>query len=425
MLRAYLCLALLSPVALAAQEPARLRLADLERLALAHNPSIAHAAAGVRAAQGRTKQAGLYPNPVLGASGDDLSADPAIRGGKLGGFIEQRVVLGGKLGLSGRVAAQEEAEAGEMEKLEQLRLLTSVRILYYEALGADRLLEVRRKMADLAAKTAKISGELNNIGQADKPDRLAAEVEAQRMALMVTEAENGRDRTWRELAAVVNDPSLKPGPLDGDLAAIPKIEMEPALARILAESPELRGSQIESERAGLAVKRANAEKIPDMMLRGGVRENRELVESVPGGSLYPAGREGFFDIGVEIPIFNRNQGAVAAAKADAERARLDVEQRKIALKRRLAAVYKEYRDAVDGADRYKNEMIPKATEAEQMYVESFREMAVAYPQVLMAERNLVELQEGYVAMLVAAWRSAEEIDGMLADGESGMADGRP
>ena len=46
-----------------------------------------------------------------------------------------------------------------------------------------------------------------------------------------------------------------------------------------------------------------------------MRYNRELLESGPSG-LRPVGREGFFDIGVQIPLFNRNQGAVAAARAD-------------------------------------------------------------------------------------------------------------
>ncbi len=50
----------------AAAKPAAMNLADLEQLALEHNPTLAQAAAQVEAARGRAVQAGLYPNPTVG-----------------------------------------------------------------------------------------------------------------------------------------------------------------------------------------------------------------------------------------------------------------------------------------------------------------------------------------------------------------------
>src|ERR1700690_4452112 len=87
-----------------AQQP--VTLADLERLALAASPSFAQRQSDVRAAAGRAQQAGKYPNPVLGASGDHVAGGPVLRGGDLGGFVEQRVVTAGKLGLQRRAAEQ-------------------------------------------------------------------------------------------------------------------------------------------------------------------------------------------------------------------------------------------------------------------------------------------------------------------------------
>src|SRR5262245_4003585 len=43
-----------------------LRLEDLERMALAKNPTLSQAQASIRAADGRQIQAGLYPNPLVG-----------------------------------------------------------------------------------------------------------------------------------------------------------------------------------------------------------------------------------------------------------------------------------------------------------------------------------------------------------------------
>src|SRR5450755_2118846 len=83
-------------------------LAELERLALERNPRIGIAKSMVDAAAGRVTQAGLWPNPVIGATGDHVSA--ATNGGAIGGFVEQRIVTGGKLHWATEVAAREKAE---------------------------------------------------------------------------------------------------------------------------------------------------------------------------------------------------------------------------------------------------------------------------------------------------------------------------
>ena len=391
---------------------AQTTLADLERMALSGNPTLAQAEAGVRAAAGRARQAGLYPNPVLGATGDHNT--PALDGGSLGGFAEQRIVTGGKLGLARKAGEQDRFVAEEMQKAARLRLLIQVRILFYRGLGEQRLLDVRQQMAALAARTALTLAELNNVGQADRPDLLAAEVDARRADLAVTMALNALERTRRELAALVNQPELPSAMLLGDLEAVPKLDFEAALSRVLNESPELTAARGEADRDALLVKRARAERIPDLRIRGGVRYNREPWEH--SSQVSPVvGNEGFFDAGVEIPIFNRNQGAIAAAQAEADRARLAIEHQRLQLRQRFAIAYREYSDASTGAERYRMDLIPKAREAFDLYTGNFRQMAVAYPRVLAAQRSLIQLEDEYVAQLISAWRAAVEIDGLLLE----------
>jgi outer membrane protein, heavy metal efflux system len=56
-----------------AQTAPALGFADLEPMALEHNPTLGQAEAAVRAAEGRRLQAGLYPNPIVGYQGEELS----------------------------------------------------------------------------------------------------------------------------------------------------------------------------------------------------------------------------------------------------------------------------------------------------------------------------------------------------------------
>src|SRR5262245_32121249 len=61
--------------AVQAEQPLQpLTLADLEALALRHNPTLAQAAAQVAASRGKALQAGLYPNPTIGYVGDQIGA---------------------------------------------------------------------------------------------------------------------------------------------------------------------------------------------------------------------------------------------------------------------------------------------------------------------------------------------------------------
>jgi outer membrane protein, heavy metal efflux system len=400
------------PLAQAQGADGELRLEDLEQMALESNPTLAQAAANVRAATGRKHQSGLYPNPTMGATGDEVSPGPIIRGGEFGAFVEQRIVTAGKLGLSRRVFEQEELQAEATASAQRYRVLNSVRSLYYEALGAQRRLEVQTRLARLTREAVKISKELSNVGAADQPDVLESEIEAEQAELGLAMARTALERIWRELAALVGRPSLQPAPLAGNLDEVPKLDFEKASVVLFDESPEIKSSELTVAREEAALRRAKVEKTPDVVARGGLRYNRELLEQ--GGR--PVGLEGFFDVGLEIPFFNRNQGNIEAAKANLERARRDVERVRLSLRLRMARAYKQYQDSLTRVEKYRTQMIPRAQKAYDLYLASFRQMAAAYPQVLIAQRNLFQLHEHYISDLITTWQSAVEITGLLLTG---------
>jgi len=381
-------------------------------MALEGNPTLAQAAAEIKVAEGRKLQAGIYPNPMIGATGDENTPGPIIRGGEFGFFVEQRLVTAGKLGKNRNVAEQERLQAETTAQAQKHRVLNSVRILYYEALGAELRVQVQTQLAELSRRAVQISRELLNVGAADQPDLLESEIEAERAEVNVALAKTAQTRVWRELAAVVANPSLQQGPLEGNLEEVPRLELESAISKLFSESPEIRNSEVTVAREEAALHRAKVEKIPDIVARGGLRKNRELLEV--GGR--PVGLEGFFDVGVEIPFFNRNQGNVAAARANLDRAERDVQRVKLSLRMRMARVYKEYQDASITAERYRAQMIPRAQQAYDLYLNNFRQMAAAYPQVLIAQRNLFQLQQDYINALVNTWRNAVEIEGLLLKG---------
>jgi len=157
------------------------------------------------------------------------------------------------------------------------------------------------------------------------------------------------------------------------------------------------------------LRRAEVDVIPDLEVRSGLRYNRELLEL----NRRPVGLETFLDVGVRIPIFNRNQGNIAAAKADREAARLDARRVALSLRSRLAAAHREYLDSTQAAARYEQQMIPRAQTAYDTYLRNFRAMAAAYPMALNAQRNLFALREQHVEALAMAWQAVVELKGLL------------
>ena len=112
---------------------------------------------------------------------------------------------------------------------------------------------------------------------------------------------------------------------------------------------------------------------------------------------------------------------MAAARANVDRAKLDVDRTRLALRSHLAEVYREYQTALTRADRYKQEILPKAQRAYDLYLSNFRQLAIAYPQTLAAQRNLFALQDAYVDALTTVWARAIEIQGLLLTGGVEMA----
>jgi cobalt-zinc-cadmium efflux system outer membrane protein len=396
------------PAAQVATKPAPpgMRLEDLEGMALAGNPTLAQAQANVQIAAGQARQAGLYPNPTAGYYGDEIRGG-YYGGGKQGGFVSQTIVTGGKLRAARHVAELLKEEAKTTGDAQRLRILNNVRAVFYRVLAAQRLLEVRENLAKLAADATETTHQLANVGQADRPDVLQAEVEQQQMSVSLRISQQNLRALWRMLAAVVGKPDLPQTRLEGDLEAIPDLNYEEWLATALRESPEVKLALQAVDRAEASVTQAKKVPIPDLQLYGNLSQNYEPLET----TRKPVGLNGGVQIGVQLPIFNRNQGNIAAAKAETESARQEVVRVKLELSREVANLFRDYDSARATAQQYKTEMLPRAEQAYNLYRTNYRNMAAAYPQALISQRTLFQLEVDYVQALESVWQSALGIRG--------------
>ena len=226
--------------------------------------------------------------------------------------------------------------------------------------------------------------------------------------------ENTLREEWRSLAAVIGQPDLPLTTVAGDLEkGWPDVNEEEAVETIAKESPAVRIADIAEARAQTVLSRARREAIPDVQVRGGIEYNHELLGSIP----FAKGWEGIAEVAVQIPLFNRNQGNVAAAHADIDRASQEKKRIGLTLRERAASAVDQYANARLMAVEYRDEMLPRAKKAYGLMVERYGQMLASYPRVLDAQRILYELQIEYIAALEGVWTSGISLQGyLLTDG---------
>jgi cobalt-zinc-cadmium efflux system outer membrane protein len=390
-------------------EAPKLTLAELERIALEKNPTLSQARAEIDAARGRALQAGLLPNPVVGYTAEDFAYRAGVGQGKQGVFIEQTIPLGGKLALGRAVFANEVSEAEANYETQRLRVLNSIRALYWESVISARRVQVRERLAALSDEAVRVSHQLYNVGAADRPDVLEAEIESREARLALVAARNQQHHTWLSLATMMGEPERRVQPLGDVGEAPPELDRDEAVAALLRESPQLKSARARLERAAATLRSADREAFPDLFVRFGSDWDRVRVPS----DGRPVGWEASGEIGISLPIFNGNAGGKAAARARLERSQAEVERVELALRSRVSAIFEAYLNALRMAEEYSAEILPRAEEAYRLYLERFREMAAAYPQVLIAQRTLFQTSERYLSALEEVHIAALQIRGFL------------
>jgi cobalt-zinc-cadmium efflux system outer membrane protein len=385
-------------------------LSELEARTKEHNPEVAQATAAVRAAEGLRRQVTLPPDPTVGLVIEELGIESGGGEGKIGGFLSQTVVLGGKLRLNRAIFGREVERARAAHDLAVLRELNRVRALYYRTLVMQRRVQSRERVSALTLEAVAVTEQLYNTGSADLPDALAVEIEADEADLALGDARRDLDELWHQLRAAVGDPDLPRRPLlDGLEEDLPALEREDVLQRIKSESPEVRFALLGIERAELAARRERAEPVPDLEVTAGLLDDRE--PSTP--DRLDAGLELFGEIALRIPVFNRGRGNIAAADAEIDRAREELRKTLLKIESRFAPAFADYERHLERAVRYRDRILVRAEQAHQLYRDRYEQMAAAYPQVLQAQRTWLEAEEAYIDSLGKLREAAVLLDGML------------
>ena len=183
------------------------------------------------------------------------------------------------------------------------------------------------------------------------------------------------------------------------------LEWQGQMARLQSESPEVAAAMAGVERARRALSRACVEAVPNINTQFSVQYDDSTDYTVAGAQ-----------IGLALPIWNRNQGGIRQAQADITEAVRNVDRVELNLNRRLADAFRQYSDAHVTATTYATDILPRAQRTFDLVQQGYAQGEVGYLDVLAAQQTYSRTNLAYLDALGSLWQNYVQIDGLLLDG---------
>ncbi len=381
-----------------------LTLQMLDQLALANNPVVGQAAARVRALRGKCLQVGLKPNPTVGYVAGEMGNSGAA--GQQGGFAGQEFITAGKLQRDRAVVCAEIETAEQVLAATRLRVRTDIRLSYYRTLVAQQRVELATSLVEATGEAVNASEELLAAQEIPRAALLQTEVEQQNAEIALRTAENELDAAWQNMSAIAGDIELPRQPLAGDPTILPSdLSWDETLSRLTTASPEIAAAIAELTRSRRALNRACVEAVPNVNAQLSVQYDDSTSDTIAS-----------VQVGVPLPLWNRNQGGIRQAQAEVSVASQNIDRVALDLKRRLAVAYRNYSNAKAQVETYSEQILPRSAETFDLVRRGYAAGEVGYLELLTAQRTYAVTNLKYLDSLGSLWRSWTRIDGLLLDG---------
>ncbi len=379
---------------------------DFEEIAHENNPTLRQAAEVVQEQRGLWRQVGAYPNPTVGYLRSDPSNSALAGSQEQGGLFSQTIVTGGKLRLNRAVESQQINNALWELEAQRMRVLNDLRIRFLEVLAAqasmkltDRLLKVARHGEDLVESAIQAK-------TASRADLLQVRIQRSGVQIAHQDALFRYESAWRQMVIMAGVPEMAVTPVKGNLRSGPApLNEEESLQQLLAASPQLRAAEALRERAKYRYKREHVEPIPDVSIQEVVQYDR-ISRTTTASTL----------LAIPLPVFNRNQGNIAAAFAEIHQADAEIDRVRLTLQDQLTGAFRRYRTALNQVERYDSEILPDAKESLELIQLGFKSGEFNLLNVLIARQTYFQTSIAYIDALTELRKVEVEIQGLLLTG---------
>jgi cobalt-zinc-cadmium efflux system outer membrane protein len=382
-------------------------LRDLQDLALRNNQAIRRASAAADAAYGVTIQAGLYPNPGVGWQADQIQpgSKPTNNSGQQGAFIQQLIKTAGKLSLAKAVAGMDYINAQVALRRAQVDVLTQLRSAWFDAIVAEETFKVARAIFDLSSEVYSLQIKLVAGGDHATYEPLQLYTQAVRSWTEFVEARNRYIAAHKRLGAALGDPLMTPKMLDGSAIIEPPIfGSDDGLQWVLEYHTDLLSARNSVLKSQYELRLAQVTPIPDIHTATVIQHDNSTSNN-----------QANLMIGIQLPLFDRNQGNIRAARALLAEAIEVVKVRQNNLAAQYADAQARYQSNRTLVTNYREKVLPNLVRVYRSTYQRYQQepLKVSFADIVVAQLNLGQAMRAYLQALSDQWHAVVEIGGLL------------
>ena len=331
---------------------------ELVAYALANNAELEAVRREVEAAEALIKQANLRANPNLELSGSKNPVTPS-NGLMVKGSLP--LELYGRRGARVKIAERETEVRRQVFADRQRLLAAEVRSKFGETLALVlKLLFVEETLTVTTQNYRLVAARVNEGKTAPLEQNMEA-VELNRIRAMRETSEGQAEIALLELKNLVGMPPETPLRLRGDFADLldPLPPAEIAVEQALINRPDLQTARALVNLGEAQIEQAKIQGKLDASVSAGYQRMRQGFPQRgfdDNGQLTPI-RElaNVFSVGVtlELPVFNKNQGAIEAAVLEKNAAQKRLEFGELTVRREVAVAFTRYESAARAMEIYR------------------------------------------------------------------------
>jgi cobalt-zinc-cadmium efflux system outer membrane protein len=382
--------------------------------ALAHNGELEAARKEIDAARAMVKQARLRANPKvdIGVSQNVTGTDHNI---DVDGMLP--LELGGRR--SARISvAEREVEVREREVANRERLLASeVRMKFGETLAQSLKLSLTDERLESNQQSFNLVAARVTEGATPPLEQNMVLVELNRLRSLRESAEGKLETLILELKNMIGMSPEEPLRLRGDFDHL--VDQFPSVAeateRALRERPDLLGARALESWAEARIEQARAEGRLDASLTAGYEH---MLFSFPVRGIDDAGRlqpvSGAFHylkfgISLDLPVRNKNQGAIEAAVAESGAAKSRREFAELTVRREVASAYAQYERNTRAMEIFRVGAVEQAKNNLDVVRQTYELGSKTLIDYLGEQRRYIDLENDFIDAQLAVYNSRVDI----------------
>jgi cobalt-zinc-cadmium efflux system outer membrane protein len=375
-------------------------LADLQQIAAVNSPRLRQAASDVEAARGNMIQANAYPNPTL-----SYQFTPSNNGSTPGadGFgVDQTIKTGGKLRLQTAAAEMDLHNAELALRRARSDLATQVRSAYFAVLVAKETVRVNKALAHFTDEVYRLQADLLVGGFAAPYEPAALRAQAFSARLAYKQAIQTYVYCWKQLVAAINVRQLPVSEVAGRVdSAIPYYDFDAILAYVVRNHTDVLTAANGIDKARYNLKLAQVTPLPDVDVNMAVLRDYSLAPKQVTPTL---------TLGVPLPLWDHNKGAIMAAESALVRAEEEPHRVQQSLTNTLAAAYMNYRTNLDALEYYRRYILPDQVRAYRgAYDRRQIDPNASFGDVVSAQQTLAANVTTYLQTLGQVWAAVTSV----------------